>query len=50
MLEEVTGVKKLAQLIQEAVLSEDDKKEFISLMEAEDYPDSYENLLRKAAL
>jgi hypothetical protein len=31
-------------------LSEDDKKEFTSLIESEGYPDSYENLLRKAAL
>ena len=50
MLEEIRGIKKLSQIIREAVLSDDDEKEFISLMEEEGYADSYENLVRKAVL
>ena len=50
MLEEIRGVKKLSQIIREAVLSDDDEKQFLSLIEEEGYADSYENLVRKAVL
>ena len=49
-VEEIRGVKKLSQIIREAVLSDDDEKQFLSLIEEEGYADSYENLVRKAVL